>query len=72
MTGDKVEITLTLEEAEQLRLNLCDVLCWMRGFEAAFIAAEEHDRPKLPPSIWEIRNFNADLARLLRDAGGAA
>ena len=34
MTGAKVQITMTKEQAEKISFGLSDILCWVNGFNA--------------------------------------
>lgn len=61
MTNDNtITITLRREEAEELRLGLCDLLCWCAGFKAAL----GDDTERMPMGISETR----ELSLKLRDA----
>lgn len=58
-----VTITLSLNEAEQISNGLADLLCWIRGFEAAI--PEDIDRhPMGAEAVRRIRlKLNSEVQR---------
>lgn len=58
-------IEMPKEEAEQLSHSISDLLCWVRGFEAAL--SMRPDPPDvLPFGTQELRSFNLKLKSALR------
>jgi hypothetical protein len=63
MADQKIGLEFTAQELEKISSSIADVLCWVRGFEAAHFG-REGDVPG-PYGIRELRDLNIKIKNTL-------
>lgn len=59
-----ITVTMTTQKADEYSGAISDILCWLRGFQAAHHGRE--DGPPMPPEWSTLRDLNIEIKKALQ------